>query len=157
MSVAHIASLAEFKTVIAASRLTVVDFFAKWCGPCKQIAPHIEKLAKEKPNVSFVKVDVDEAQEVAAEYRIRAMPTFMLFKGGSRVEMFEGADWNRLLQAVAQHETAAAAPVAPIPSDEALAAMSAKELLQLMKDHHIPAGGIPDKEDIIAEIKKYRK
>jgi thioredoxin 1 len=82
MSVAHIASLAEFKTVIAASRLTVVDFFAKWCGPCKQIAPHIEKLAKEKPNVSFVKVDVDEAQEVAAEYRIRAMPTFMLFKGG---------------------------------------------------------------------------
>jgi hypothetical protein len=71
--------------------------------------------------------------------------------------MFEGADWNRLLQAVAQHETVAAAPVAPIPSDEALAAMSAKELLQLMKDHHIPAGGIPDKEDIIAEIKKYRK
>ena len=154
MSVAHIASLAEFKTAIAASRLTVVDFFAKWCGPCKAIAPQIETLAKQKPNVAFVKVDVDEAQDVAAEYRIRAMPTFMLFKGGNRVEMFEGADWNRLLAAVAQHESV---PPPPIPSDEELAGMSAKALIQLMRDHHIPNDGIPDKADIIAEIKKYRK
>ena len=59
----------------------VVDFTAEWCGPCQQIAPSIEAMAQEMPDVRFFKVDVDDNDDVATEYSITAMPTFLYFLG----------------------------------------------------------------------------
>jgi thioredoxin 1 len=70
----------------------VVDFFATWCGPCKNIAPHFEKLAQVYPSIVFLKVDVDESGELVDKYSIQAMPTFLFMKDGVIVKRIEGAD-----------------------------------------------------------------
>lgn len=66
----------EFAELIGGDKVTVVDFHATWCGPCKQIAPFVEKLSKEFTDANFVKVDVDEVTDVAAEFGVRAMREF---------------------------------------------------------------------------------
>ena len=63
----------------------VIDFYATWCGPCKMIAPQIEEMSNTMDNIVFLKVDVDEAEDVAQEYNITAMPTFLFIKNGSKV------------------------------------------------------------------------
>mmetsp|Transcript_74885 Transcript_74885/g.86941 ORF Transcript_74885/g.86941 Transcript_74885/m.86941 type:complete len:154 (-) Transcript_74885:66-527(-) len=153
MSIRAIASLSEFQTVIRQPKLTVVDFFAQWCGPCKAIAPQVQRMAEAKPNVNFIKVDVDQAGDVAAEYRIRAMPTFMFFKDGNKLHTFEGADVQQLSHFVSLYDT----PVAPkIPSQQELEQMKPKDLLSLMQAHHISANGALEKSELIAEINKHR-
>lgn len=75
---------ATFDSEVKNSKLPVlVDFFATWCGPCKQIAPILEEIAKEeKMRVKIVKVDVDEEPELASEYSVRSIPTIIKFKDG---------------------------------------------------------------------------
>ena len=63
-----------------------MDFTASWCGPCKMIGPYFEELAGKFPGVVFVKVDVDDLDDVAAECGISAMPTFQLYSNGVKVE-----------------------------------------------------------------------
>ncbi|KAF8243931.1 thioredoxin-domain-containing protein, partial [Wilcoxina mikolae CBS 423.85] len=77
-------------------KLVVIDFFATWCGPCKVISPQFEQMSKEFENVAFYKLDVDENQAVAAEYDVRAMPTFLFFKNGEKVEDVVGANPKKL-------------------------------------------------------------
>lgn len=77
---------------ISPSGLVVVDFFATWCGPCKKIAPIYEQMEKMFPTITFLKVDVDEANDIAERFDIRAMPTFVFLKDGQRVAEIEGAD-----------------------------------------------------------------
>jgi thioredoxin 1 len=80
------------KEVLAENeKLTVVDFWAPWCGPCKMIAPHLDALAAERPDVKVVKLNVDEEQQVAAQFAIRSIPTMMIFKGGQLVSTKVGA------------------------------------------------------------------
>ncbi|KAK9471958.1 thioredoxin-like protein [Dipodascopsis tothii] len=93
-------STAEFKEAIASDKLTVVDFFATWCGPCKVIAPKVHAFSEEFADVDFYKVDVDELSEVASEVEIRAMPTFILFKAGSKVQTVVGANPMALKKAI---------------------------------------------------------
>ena len=70
----------------------VVDFWAPWCGPCKMMAPHFEKAAGElEPNVRLAKLNTDEAQSLAARYRIQGIPTIAVFKGGKEVARKSGA------------------------------------------------------------------
>ena len=86
----------EFKN--AGSKAVLVDFFATWCGPCKMIAPKLEMWSKNYTNVIVVKVDVDEAEDVAAKYEISAMPTFKVFKNGQQVENLLGANEEKVEQ-----------------------------------------------------------
>ncbi|KAJ5086493.1 thioredoxin, partial [Penicillium alfredii] len=86
MGVTQIATADEFKEkVLESEDRVVVDFFATWCGPCKAIAPAVEKLSNENATLKFYKVDVDELASVAADLGISAMPTFAFFKGGERL------------------------------------------------------------------------
>ena len=76
----------------SSGRTVIVDFFAEWCGPCKMIAPAIEKLAKEYPQVIFAKVDVDELPDLAQAAGIQAMPTFKAYRNAKEVGIVRGAD-----------------------------------------------------------------
>ncbi|TGM02321.1 thioredoxin [Leptospira jelokensis] len=70
----------------------LVDFWAPWCGPCKMVAPELEKLAKDwKGKVSIIKVNTDEKQAIAGKYGISGIPTFILFKNGKEVHRISGA------------------------------------------------------------------
>lgn len=98
-------SSATFETeVLKSDRPVLVDFSAEWCGPCRQLAPVIEDLAKEYDGrVKFFAVDVDQAQDIAMQYGIASVPTVMLFKDGRVVSQMVGArprpDFVRMIEA----------------------------------------------------------
>ena len=73
------------------SGLTLVDFYADWCGPCKMIAPVLEELATEVSEAAkIVKVNVDELSSIAAEYKVMSIPTLILFKDGEVAQQTVG-------------------------------------------------------------------
>lgn len=80
----------------AGRKLVVIDFFATWCGPCMRIAPDVEAMAAQMPDVLFLKVDVDVCDSIAAKYSVRAMPTFVFIKNGIKVDSFSGANLQML-------------------------------------------------------------
>ena len=88
----HISTVPAFAELLNSNRNVIVDFYAEWCGPCKMIAPILERLAAANQHVTFVKVNVDEAQELTRKYGVSAMPTFMAFVNGSKVGEVMGAD-----------------------------------------------------------------
>merc|ERR1712080_635514 len=77
-------------------------------APCKVIGPVFEKLESSFPNIGFYKCDVDEQEQVAAEVGVKAMPTFMLFKGSEKVGSVVGADPNKLKAALQHHSETSA-------------------------------------------------
>ena len=78
--------------VLENDKLVLVDFWAEWCGPCKQISPRLEELAnKYSENLTVCKVNVDENRELAVEYNIRSIPALIIFKGGEMVDSLIGA------------------------------------------------------------------
>lgn len=71
--------------------VTLVDFYADWCGPCRAIAPVIEELANEmKGKVSIAKLDIDKAQKATAEFQVTSIPTLILFKDGKEQQRIVG-------------------------------------------------------------------
>ncbi|KAJ4425074.1 thioredoxin trx1 [Gnomoniopsis sp. IMI 355080] len=83
MTVHNIKDAADFKETLAKHPVVFVDWFATWCGPCKMVAPKIAQWSNEYPNIHFVKIDVDDLPELAAEHNVKAMPTFHIFKDGN--------------------------------------------------------------------------
>jgi thioredoxin 1 len=82
---------AGFQEAVSSSQLTLVDFWAPWCGPCKAIAPILEEVAQEMAGqVKIGKVNVDDEPEISAQYSIRAIPTLLLFKDGKTVDQIVG-------------------------------------------------------------------
>ena len=100
MTIIHIKQLNDFQTLINSGSKIAVDFFATWCGPCKRISPEFERLSNDANYSSwtFVKVDVDEADEIASEYQITQMPTFAFFKGGKMVDRYADSALATLVQ-----------------------------------------------------------
>uniref|UniRef100_A0A8C5LRJ5 Thioredoxin n=1 Tax=Leptobrachium leishanense TaxID=445787 RepID=A0A8C5LRJ5_9ANUR len=100
--VRHIESLEEFHSALveAGDQLVVIDFTATWCGPCKMIAPFFQHLSEKYKEVIFLKVDVDDAQEVAALCEIKCMPTFQFYKNKLKIGEFSGANQASLEQKV---------------------------------------------------------
>ena len=78
--------MSNFNDIINSETPVLVDFFATWCGPCKMMAPVLEKVAGTMGDTAkVIKVDVDKNQNAAAAYQIRGVPTFIIFKKGKQI------------------------------------------------------------------------
>lgn len=101
--VVELLSDAEFNAKIESNNLTVVDFYAEWCGPCNRFSPTFDRIANDYPAVNFCKVNVDELEETAAKYNIRSIPCFHLFKKGSNIGSLTGASEDKLIKLIQQN------------------------------------------------------
>lgn len=83
--------MAKFSELVSSETPTLVDFYATWCGPCKAMAPVLDQLKHKKgKELRVIKIDVDKNQEVAQRFKIRSVPTLMLFKSGKTIWRHSG-------------------------------------------------------------------
>ncbi|KEY65760.1 hypothetical protein S7711_05589 [Stachybotrys chartarum IBT 7711] len=105
MSLVNVGSTAEWESLLSGTSVVIADFYADWCGPCKMIAPHFERLAKEHSSpkrIAFAKVNVDQQSGVARANGVSAMPTFKIFHNGACVETIKGANPPALSDAISK-------------------------------------------------------
>jgi len=86
--------------VLGSDRPVLVDFWATWCGPCRQLTPVIEDLAKDNQDAVVGKLDVDANRDIAMKYSITSIPTLLLFKNGEVVERLQGVQPKAALQKI---------------------------------------------------------
>mmetsp|Transcript_33310 Transcript_33310/g.106345 ORF Transcript_33310/g.106345 Transcript_33310/m.106345 type:complete len:215 (-) Transcript_33310:105-749(-) len=102
-TVQSVGTEADFARKIASQKLTCVDFWATWCGPCQQMKPKFAAISdKHAKRAAFLAVDVDKAKPIAQKYAVSSMPTFVFFKGGKEVSRFSGADESKLEATIAR-------------------------------------------------------
>ena len=96
---------AKFNEIINQDQLTLVDFYADWCGPCKMMSPILQEVKTVvKDNVKIIKINVDQHQDLAAEFMVRGVPTLMLFKEGKMLWRQSGVlSTNDLVAMLRQH------------------------------------------------------
>lgn len=95
----------KFNDIIKSEKLTLVDFFATWCGPCKMMHPVLEQLKREMGDgIRIVKIDVDNNEKISSHYNIQSVPTLIFFKNGEAVWRESGArSLNELKSIIAKH------------------------------------------------------
>ena len=89
---------ANFEQTVTSSDIVLVDFWAAWCGPCRQFAPVFEQASEQHPDIVFGKVDTEAEQALAAAAQITSIPTLMAFKGGNLVFSQPGALPSAMLE-----------------------------------------------------------
>ena len=87
----------EFKEIKNNGKL-VIDFYANWCGPCKMLGPVLEEVSKDYDDVTFIKVNVDESEDLAVEYGIMSIPAVFMLKDGEVVNSFLGFNQERFVR-----------------------------------------------------------
>lgn len=90
MSIIHVNKENFQQEVLQSDKPVLIDFWANWCGPCRMIAPIIEEIAQEREDIKVVKIDVDEAQELAIQYQIMSIPTLLVVEKGKVVNQSIG-------------------------------------------------------------------
>lgn len=80
----------ELEQIISNGAVTIVDFWAPWCGPCKTLGPVLEKIGTEHPEIQVIKINVDENSELSSEYKIRSIPAVFIYKNGEQINSFVG-------------------------------------------------------------------
>ncbi|XP_011003195.1 PREDICTED: thioredoxin H2-like [Populus euphratica] len=93
----------HFNAIKNTNQLMVIDFAASWCGPCKHMEPAVHAMAAKFTDVQFAKIDVDELPDVAQEFGVQAMPTFVLVKKGNEVDRVVGAQKEELQRKIEKH------------------------------------------------------
>ena len=89
---AKIATNTSFDELLQDEKLVIVDFWATWCGPCRMLSPLLDEVEEEMADkITVVKVNIDDADEIAMRYRIMSIPTLLFFKGGEVVDKTVGA------------------------------------------------------------------
>ena len=89
---AKIATNTSFDGLLDSEKLVIVDFWATWCGPCRMLSPLLDEVEEEMADrIVVVKVNVDDAEEIAMRYRIMSIPTLIFFKNGQMVDRSVGA------------------------------------------------------------------
>ena len=89
---AKVATNTNFPELLLGNKLVIVDFWATWCGPCRMLSPVLDEVEEEMADqIAVVKVNVDDADEIAARYRIMSIPTLLFFKNGQMVDKTVGA------------------------------------------------------------------
>lgn len=84
-------TMETFEPTVTADGITIVDFWAEWCGPCRMFAPVFEQAAAENPDMVFAKVDTEAEQQLAGALRIMSIPTLMIFRDGIQLFSQPGA------------------------------------------------------------------
>lgn len=90
MSVIHVNKHNFEQEVLQSDKPVLVDFWAAWCGPCRMIAPAVEQIAQENPDIKVVKINVDEEQELAIQYQIMSIPTLLVVENGEVTQQSVG-------------------------------------------------------------------
>lgn len=89
---------------IPSKGVVVIDFSAAWCGPCQRIAPIYNELSEKFSSITFLKADVDESEELAEQYSVQSLPTFVFLRDGDVVQSIEGANVNALIETLEKLE-----------------------------------------------------
>lgn len=161
--VKFIESTSEWNSLLSSNPLVIADFTASWCGPCKAISPVFEELSHQhQSDLCFVKVDVDQQNELAAKYGVSAMPTFKVFLQGREIRELRGADRNGLAllckdsidfyqTKLQEHQENKSKPVTE--SREVLLQLPVKQLKIMLQERGQSLAGLAEKVDLVDKLK----
>ena len=97
MAVIHIKENEFEEKVLKNDKPAFVDFYATWCGPCKMMAPILEEISEENPDVDFFAIDTEEAETVSAKYGVMSIPNMILFKNGEVADRILGKQPKQII------------------------------------------------------------